>query len=44
MMSANHMTLLDGGPKEIVFERKADKQSLRCIFDFENLVAEFEEI
>ena len=44
IISANNMTKPTGGPKQIVFERKTDKQTLRCIFDFEQLIAEFEEI
>ena len=44
MMSANNMTRPRVEQKQIVFERKADKQTLRCIFDFEQLIVEFEEI
>ena len=44
MMDANHMTKPTGGPKQIVFERKCDEQTLYCFFDFEQLIAEFKEI
>ena len=44
IMNANNMTKLSGGEKQIVFDRKADTQTLRCIFDFEKLIAEFKEI
>ena len=44
IMNANNMTKLKSGEKQIIFDRKADKQTLRCIFDFEQLIAEFREI
>ena len=43
IMSANQMSELSGGPNQIVFERIAEKQKLRCVFDFESLTATFEE-
>ena len=44
MMAANNMTKPSGGSREIIFERRADKQNLRCIFDFDQLTAEFKEV
>ena len=44
IMNSNNMTKLKGGEKQIIFDRKTDKQTLRCIFDFEQLIAEFREI
>ena len=44
MMSANRMTLVAGGPKEIVFDRISEAQNLRCRFDFETLTASIAEI
>ena len=44
MMTANNMTKPLGGSREIIFERRADKQNLRCIFDFDQLTAEFKEV
>ena len=44
MMIANNMTKPSGGSREIIFERRADKQNLRCIFDFDKLTAEFKEV
>ncbi len=44
MMTANNMTKPSGGSREIIFERRADKQNLRCIFDFDRLTTEFKEV
>ena len=44
LMEENEMTVPTGGSKEIIFIRKSKKQNLRCIFDFEQLTAKFEEI
>ena len=44
IMNANNMANLTGGEKQIVFDRKSDKQILRCIFDFEQLTAKFKEL
>lgn len=44
IMSANTMSKISGGPKEIVFDRVSQTQTLRCLFDFESLSATFEEI
>ena len=44
MISANSMTKPWGDEREIIFERRADKQNLRCMFDFDKLTAEFKEV
>jgi len=44
MMQANEMSALSGGPREIIFERISDEQTLRCRFDFDTLTASFEEM
>ena len=44
MISANYMTEPWGAEREIIFERRADKQNLRCMFDFDKLIAEFKEV
>lgn len=44
IMSANTMSELSGGPKEIIFDRSSAHQTLRCTFDFASLTATFEEI
>ena len=44
MISANYMTEPFGAEREIIFERRADKQNLRCMFDFDKLIAEFKEV
>ena len=44
LMTANHMSALTGEAHEIIFDRSAAKQTLRCRFDFNNLTASFEEI
>ena len=44
MMDANRMSGLSGGPRQIVFDRLSDNQTLRCCFDFDTLTASFEEI
>ena len=44
LVSSNQITIPTGGAKKIIFLRKSKEQILRCIFDFENLVAIFEEI
>ena len=44
MMTANNMSELSGGPREIIFNRISDTQILRCKFDFENVIATFEEV
>lgn len=43
-MCANTMSELSGDAREIVFDRIAELQTLRCRFDFESLTATFEEI
>ena len=44
LMEANEMTIPTGGSKKIIFTRKSEKQNLLCIFDFERLTTNFEEI
>ena len=44
MMQANQMGPVSGGPREIIFERISEAQTLRCRFDFDTLTASFEEI
>ena len=44
MISANIMTKPWGDERKIIFERRADKQNLRCMFDFGKLTAEFKEV
>ena len=44
MMESNRMSELSGGPRQIVFDRESDSQTLRCCFDFDTLTASFEEI
>ena len=43
-MSANKMELRQGTQDQIVFDRLSDSQTLRCVFDFKTLTAEFEEL
>ncbi len=43
LMSENTMSGISGGPKEIIFDRISNRQTLRCRFDFETLKATFEE-
>ena len=44
MMQANHMTEIEGGPKQIIFDRISDQQRLRFCFDFETLTASATEV
>ncbi|MBR35498.1 MAG: alpha-glucosidase, partial [Rhodobacteraceae bacterium] len=44
MMTANNMSSITGGPKEIIFDRISKTQILRCKFDFELVKATFEEV
>jgi len=44
IMQSNTMTELTGGPREIVFDRVSDQQTLRCCFDFDTLKATFETV
>ena len=44
MMTANTMSELTGGEREIVFKRISDLQTLVCTFDFDTLQATFEEL
>ena len=44
IMQANTMSALSGNANQIVFDRISEKQTLRCVFDFESLTATFEEI
>ncbi len=44
IMQANTMSALSGDANQIVFDRISEKQTLRCVFDFESLTATFEEI
>ena len=44
IMQANTMSALSGDASQIVFDRISEKQTLRCVFDFESLTATFEEI
>ena len=44
LIQANKMTALSGGPRQIIFDRIADRQTLRCCFDFDALTASFEEV
>ena len=44
IMSANTMSPISGGDVQIVFDRIAPSQTLRCSFDFESLTATFEEL
>lgn len=44
MMNANEMSALSGGPKQIVFDRISEQQTLRCCFDFDTLTSSFEEV
>lgn len=44
MINANTMSELTGGPKQIIFDRVSEHQTLRCLFDFDSLTAIFEEI
>lgn len=44
LTEANKMTALSGGPRQIIFDRIADRQTLRCCFDFDTLTASFEEV
>jgi len=44
LMSSNEITTPTGGSKKIIFLRKSKRQTLRCIFDFKELIARFEEI
>ena len=44
LMTSNEITTPTGGPKKIIFMRKSKLQTLRCSFDFEKLIANFEEI
>ena len=38
------MSDVTGDAKTIVFDRISDQQTLRCNFDFETLIATFEEL
>jgi len=44
MTGANSMSELSGGPRQIMFDRVSDEQTLRCCFDFDALSASFEEV
>jgi alpha-glucosidase len=44
MMQANHMSPITGGPRQIIFDRVSESQTLRCYFDFDELAAGFEEV
>ena len=44
MMQANHMSPITGGPRQIIFDRVSESQTLRCCFDFDELAAGFEEV
>ena len=44
LVDANQMGPLSGGPRQIIFDRLSDQQTLRCCFDFDTLTASFEEI
>jgi len=44
IMHSNTMSELTGGPRQIVFDRISDEQTLRCSFDFDSLNATFEEV
>ena len=43
-MTANEMSDLSGSDTEIIFDRVSPTQTLRCVFDFENLTATFKEV
>lgn len=43
-MSANVISDITGGPRQIIFDRISDQQTLRCCFDFDTLTATFEEV
>jgi len=43
-MSANVISDVTGGPRQIIFDRTSDQQTLRCCFDFDTLTATFEEV
>lgn len=43
-MAANEMTAISGGDRQIIFERISDTQTLRCTFDFDALIASFEDL
>jgi alpha-glucosidase len=44
MQDANDMELIVSSTEEIIFDRISAEQSLRCIFNFQNLTASFSEI
>ena len=44
LMTANNMSSITGGPREIIFDRISETQTLRCKFDFELVKATFEEV
>ena len=44
MIQANHMSPITGGPRQIIFDRVSESQTLRCWFDFDELAAGFEEV
>jgi len=44
IMSANTMSEITGTENQIVFDRVSDQQTLRCVFDFESLLATFETV
>ena len=44
MVTANNMSGICGGPREIIFDRVCESQILRCKFDFELVKATFEEV
>tara|TARA_B100000242_G_scaffold29306_1_gene17659 strand:+ start:454 stop:600 length:147 start_codon:yes stop_codon:yes gene_type:complete len=43
-MTANNMSNITGGQREIIFDRISETQTLRCKFDFELVKATFEEV
>ena len=44
MMTANHMSAISGGDRQIIFDRISETQTIRCCFDFGTLTASFEEV
>ena len=44
IIEANEMSAISGGPRQIIFDRISERQTLRCCFDFDTLTASFEEV
>ena len=44
LVSANRMSEILGGPRQIIFDRISTQQTLHCCFDFDTLTVSFEEI